>query len=139
MKIGIDCEYIEIVELDRTPIDSPCGAGDVNVKVSVQLQDFRGMYGGIWFEVTAIKDFIGSLESLDISRKGSAKITSMSPEEFALEIRSSDNLGHMEIEVYLHRYQYSGSKNWPIYLRGGFEAQPENIKQLTSCFKAFTN
>jgi hypothetical protein len=39
----------------------------------------------------------------------------------------------------IHRYQYSdGPKYWPIYLRGGFEVQPETIRPVISCFKAFT-
>lgn len=125
MKIGSDNEFIELVELERNPKRTLC-AGDIKLQVNLKLQDFNGTYSGVW------------LEALEESRKGSARITSMSPEEFILEIRSSDNLGHLEIKTQLHRHQYSGPKYWPIYLRGGFEVQPDTIRQLMSCFKAFT-
>jgi hypothetical protein len=35
----------------------------------------------------------------------------MSPEEFVLEIRLSDDLGYMEIEAQLHRYQSAAVPN----------------------------
>ena len=136
MKIGFEEEYIEIEELERNPDGTPC-AGDVNVRVVLKFQDFSGSYGGVWLELPEIERFISELALLDDKRIGTSTISSMSTEEFTLEIRSSDSLGHMEIEVQLHRYQYSGPKYWPIYLKGGFEAQPETIRQLLSCFKAF--
>lgn len=140
MRIGSDNEYIELEQLERIPEGIPC-AGDINLKVSLILQEFRGSYSGVWLETPQVHEFIKQLEALDNGRICSAKITSMSPEEFVIEIRSSDDLGYVEIEAQLHRYQYSdhGSKYWPIYLRGGFEVQQETIKQLISCFKAFIN
>ncbi|EKE69439.1 hypothetical protein [Gallaecimonas xiamenensis] len=138
MKIGTREEYVEIEELERNPEGVPC-TGDVNVSVALALQGFTGSYDGIWLELPEMERFIKELEILDEKRNGCAKISSMNPKEFTLEIRSSDSLGHMEIEVQLHRYQYSGPKYWPIYLKGGFETQPETIRQLISCFKALTN
>jgi hypothetical protein len=138
MKIGTKEEFIEIEELEREPEGSPC-AGDVNVSVALALQEFSGSYDGVWLALPEMERFVGELEILDEKRNGSAKISSMSPEEFVLEIRSSDTLGHMEIEAQLHRHQYSGPKYWPIHLNGGFETQPETIRQLISCFKALTN
>lgn len=138
MKIGNDNEYIKLEKLERIPAGIPC-AGDINVSVSLNFQAFSGSYSGVWLEAPEVDEFLKQLEALYHGRKGSAKITSMSPEEFVLEIRSSDDLGFMKIEAQLHRYQYSnGPKYWPIYLRGGFEVQPETIKQVISCFKAFT-
>jgi len=138
MKIGTKEEFIEIEELEREPEGSPC-AGDVNVSVALALQEFSGSYDGVWLALPEMERFVAELEILDEKRNGSAKISSMSPEEFVLEIRSSDTLGHMEIEAKLHRHQYSGPKYWPIHLKGGFETQPETIRLLISCFKALTN
>ena len=138
MKIGTKEEYVEIEELERNPEGTPC-AGDVNVSVSLALQAFSGSYDGVWIGLTEMERFITELETLDEKRNGSAKISSMSPEEFSLEIRSSDSLGHIEIEAQLHRYQYSGPQHWPIFLKGGFETPPETIRQLISCFRALTN
>lgn len=137
MKIGNKSEYIELKELEKNPKGTP-GAGDINLQVNIKLQDFQGSYSGVWVESTEMNRFLVELKALEKSRKGNAKISSMSPEEFILEIRSSDNLGHMEIETQLHRLQFSGPKYWPIILKGGFEAQPEAISELISCFKDFS-
>lgn len=136
MKIGSDKEYVEIEELKRNSEGASC---DVNVRVALSLQEFCGSYDGIWLELSEIERFISDLEVLDESRNGSAMVSSMSPKEFTLKIRSSDSLGHMEIEAQLHRHQYSGPKYWPIYLNGGFEAEPKIIRQLISCFKALSS
>jgi len=138
MKVGSNNEYLELNELERNSEGASC-AGDINLQINLKLQDFYGSCSGVWLELPAMEEFLKELETLDLSRKGEAKITSMSPEEFILIIRSSDNLGHMEIETQLHRHQYSGPKYWPIYLKGGFEIQPDMIKQLISCFKEFTS
>lgn len=138
MKIGSEKEYVEIVELERNPVGAPC-TGDVNVRVALSLKEFTGLYDGVWLELPEMERFISELEALGLERKGTAKLSSMNPEEFTLEIHSSDSLGHMEIETQLHRYQYSGPKYWPIYLKGGFEVEPETISQLISCFKSLTN
>ncbi|WP_339074620.1 WapI family immunity protein [Teredinibacter turnerae] len=138
MKIGSKEEYLELEELERNPVGTPC-AGDVNIGVALTLQGFSGSYDGVWLEHDEIERFITELEILDNKGNGFAKISSMSPEEFTLEIRSSDSLGHMEIEVKLHRHQYSDPKYWPIYLSGGFEAHPEYIRQLILCFKELVN
>ncbi len=138
MKIGTKEEFIEIEELERNPEGSPY-AGDVNVSIALALQAFSGSYDGVWLELPEMERFVAELEILDEKRNGSAKISSMSLEEFVLEIRSSDTLGSMEIEAQLHRYQYSGHKYWSINLKGGFETQPETIRRLISCFKALIN
>ena len=138
MMIGSEKEYIQIEELGRNPAGTPC-AGDINLRVMLKLQGFSGSHDGIWVEHSEIERFISELGTLDKKREGSAKILSMSPQEFTLEIRSSDKLGHIEIEVQLHRHQYSGPKCWPVYLKGGFEVQPETIRQLMSCFNTFTS
>ncbi|MFB3240110.1 hypothetical protein Q7C15_15165 [Aeromonas salmonicida] len=138
MKIGSQKESLELDVMERNSKDFPC-AGDIKLRVVLNLQEFSGSYNGIWLEFTDVERFIVDLKSLDGTRVGSAKISSMSPDEFMLEIRSSDSLGHIEIEVQLHRYQYSGVKSWPVYLKGGFVVESENIKRLISCFTEFTS
>ncbi|MDM8539051.1 hypothetical protein QUF70_20050 [Desulfobacterales bacterium HSG17] len=139
MLIGSDNEYIKLKELERIPATTS-GAGDINLEVHIVLQDFSGSYSGIWLETPAIDKFLRDLIMLEESGNGKAVVSSMSPEEFVLEIRSTENPNYMEIEVQLHRYQYSvhgGIKYWPVYLKGGFEVPPETVIQLISCFKSY--
>jgi hypothetical protein len=138
MRIGTEKEFIELTELDRNPSGTPC-AGDIQINVSVKLQEFGGRYSEVWLEFSAMKCFLTQIEALEEFRQGSAKISSMSPEEFSFEIRSSDKLGHMEIEVSLQRYQHSGPKYWPTEISGGFQIDSQAIKQLILCFRRFTN
>ena len=136
MRIGSDIEYLEIIEIERLPEGTPC-AGDVKVSVLVQFKEFSGKYSEVWLELPVINYFLDELTRLEDSRRGSASIESMSPDEFYLEIRSSDSPGHMEVEVSLQRFQYSGPKYWPIKLSGGFQVEPETINQLIKGFGAF--
>nr|WP_321239412.1 hypothetical protein [uncultured Tolumonas sp.] len=138
MHIGSKEEYINIIELDRNTIESPC-AGDINIKVDVKLQKFEGSYDGIWLELSEINRFLLELKHFDSSRTGTAKISSISPDEFQLEIHASDNIGHMEIKIQLHRYQFSGNKYMPIFLMGGFDIEPSSIQEIISIFTSFTD
>jgi len=135
MKIGTDKEFVELIELERNPEGSPC-AGDVKVDVSVKLKCFFGQYSEVWLEQPEIEIFLIKLQELNQSRSGNAIIASMSPDEFSLEIRVSDNLGHMEIETSLKRYQYSSEIQWPVNVSGGFQVEPEEIGQLISGMKS---
>jgi hypothetical protein len=136
MKIGSEFEYIEMIELERGSSELP-NAGDVKIDVSVKFQEFQGRYSSVWIELTELQNFHNQLNKLEKSRQGSASIKSMNPDEFIIEIRSSDKLGHMEIEISLKRYQYSGQTAWPIKLSGGFETDPQSIKELLSCINQF--
>lgn len=138
MRIGSPSEYIELTELEKVPSGTPAGVGDVMLRVTVRLQSFNGSYDQVWVRLSEMQEFLQQLEALEKSRSGHAKLSSMSPDEFTLEIRSADALGHMEIETQLHRYQYSGPKYWPIYLRGGFEVEPHAIVELITFFEELT-
>jgi hypothetical protein len=138
MKIGTEKEYIELLEIERTPSGIPC-AGDVRIDVSIQLQEFSGHYSEVWLEFTEIEKFLIELHELNDSRNGNASIVSMSPDEFFLEIRASDNLGHMEIKTILQHYQYSGEKQRSVKVSGGFHVDPVAISQLISGIKSLIN
>ncbi|WP_076588894.1 hypothetical protein, partial [Vibrio ostreicida] len=90
MIIGSTDEFIEIEELERSQPN-----GDVGVYTKLKLQDFSGSYSGIFIGEPEIKLFCEQLARLNSSRQGLAKINSLTPEEFQLEIRSVGNLGKM--------------------------------------------
>ena len=138
MKIGQDNEFCELTETERV-LEEQSSAGNVKVKVNISLQEFTGSYSEVWFNNEKILEFISQLEKLNLSRKGRAKIESISPEEFMLEIKSSDSLGHMEAEVFLQRYQYSGQKYRPVKISGYFEVDSIEINKLLTYFKCFLN
>ena len=138
MKIGTEEEFMELIELERNPQNSPC-AGDVKVNVTIKLQSFFGQYSDVWLELPEVEMFLIKLQELNQSRSGNATIESMSPNEFSLDIRESEEPGQMEIKTSLQRYQYSGEKQWPTKISGGFHVEPEAIGQLITGMKLLIN
>ena len=102
MKIGNNNEHIELTEQERVPESLPT-SGDVRVKVVVQLQEFRGMYENVWLDKNELHIFIKELEKLNETRNGKIKLKSLSPDEFWVEIRSIDSVGHFEVQTQLRR------------------------------------
>lgn len=132
MRIGTNDEHLELEERERL-LEAP-GSGDVKLNVGLRLQSFRGTYDRVWIAESDRHRFLDQLRVLEAARVGSAKLLSMSRDEFTLDVRSTDALGHMEVEAQLHRYQYSGRKSYPVHLSGGFEVDPGVIMQLINFF-----
>ena len=137
MHIGNSKEYVEIIKQEIMPTGTP-SAGDVRVKVNVRLKEFSGAYGEVWFDKQDLYNFLRVFAIVVETRKGKARITSMSPDEFWIEFRSYDNLGHFEVEVYLKRFQYSdnGPTYWPTIIAGGFGLDdPSTLPEIEEEFK----
>lgn len=133
--IGRDDEHLELEEMERVPTQLPT-PGDVQVKVTLRLQDFRGSYSNVWLSKPDLERFVEDLELLVETRKTTAKLNGMSPGEFSLELRPYDSLGHFEASVQLGRHQYSGPTYWPTVLSGGFEVEPSDLVSILAGFRA---
>ncbi len=134
MKIGVEENYIEIIELERAPKGAPI-EGDVRVLIQVALDEFRGKCDSVWLEEPALREFISGLERVENERSGSVTLESCSPEEFVLTLRSRDALGHFAVDVSLCRYRYFGGSSWPTRVSGGFEIDPTKLPAILSDFK----
>ena len=132
--IGRDEEHIKLEEMERVShhLSMP---DDVQVKVNLRLQDFHGSYSHVWLYKPDLERFVEELKLLVETRRTSAKLEAMSPEEFSLELRPCDSLGHYEASVRLGRYQYSGSTYWPTMISGGFEIGSD-LNHILADFKA---
>jgi hypothetical protein len=135
MLIGNESEHVELVELERLPAHLPT-PGDVRVKATVTLQQFSGTYSEVWFEQPVLVAFMEQLKALVESRKGTAKLESMGPDEFALELRSMETPGDYEASVRLGRYQYSGPTYWLTTISGGLEIDPKQLPSVLAGFQA---
>ena len=134
LHIGTAQEFIQITQMEHYPSGFPC-AGDVRVHVKVAFKAFCGEYDSVWLEKSALQTFIRELSILEDRRTGSARLESMSPNEFELTIRSIGGLGHMEVEASLSRFQYSGFTRWPTSVSGGFELEPDTLPSILSLFR----
>jgi hypothetical protein len=135
MRIGRDDEYLEIEELERCPDTLP-GAGDVKVKVTVRLQEFSGSYSGVWLAKRDLVRFVAQLQAVFDTRTGKANLEAMSPNVLAVELRPMNSRGYFEMSVRLGRHQYSGDTNWPTFVAGGFEIEPDELRSVLLAFKA---
>ncbi len=134
VRIQFDDNLIELSFLERAPRGVP-NEGDVHVSVLVNLGKFSAFHKSVWLEERVLKVFINQLGTLELTRKGVATLEACSPEDFRLEIRSRDTLGHLVVEIWLCQYQYSGPTYWPTKLSGGFEIDPCSIKSVLDDFK----
>jgi len=137
MKIGDNNLFIELIEVERVPEHLPT-SGDVKVKVTVQIQEFRGTYENVWLGSIELRIFLKELIKLNEKRKGKVKLNALSPEDFWFEIYSIDNVGGFEVQVQLKRHFYSGSANCPTLLSGGFFLDPSQFDSIIKGFSALT-
>lgn len=123
-KSNINIDYVDS-ELERYP--------SVCVSVSANDQGFGGFNKDVWFELDLLKEFIQNLKELDSSRKGSASIESMSPEEFQITIETYDLSGHMVLKYTISKYAHIPYLRL-ISLTGGFELDASMFSCLISDF-----
>ncbi|WP_159668938.1 hypothetical protein [Andreprevotia sp. IGB-42] len=133
MQIKSDDNLVELSLLERIPKGLP-NEGNVHISVRATLGEFSAFHKSVWIEEEPLNRFISELSILASTRSGSAILESYSPEDFRLEFRNRDTLGHIVIEIQLCQYQYSGPTYWPIKLSGGFEADPSSIKCILDGF-----
>ncbi len=130
IRLGSDLEFLELEGLEHTPCEGVATAGSVRARVTVQLLSFYGSHSGVWLLGHDLDDFVAQLRKLVDTRKETARLESMDPSEFQLELRPIDRVGHYEASVRLGTYQYSGPTYWQTTLSGGFEIAPDQLPHI---------
>jgi hypothetical protein len=84
------------------------GEGDTRLRVYAQCLGSEGnaFTGnvGVWIDRSDAETFISALAALELSRRGSATLKSMSPDELLLEIAVVDSVGHVAARGHLRRH-----------------------------------
>lgn len=124
-KSYISIEYADC-EIERYP--------SVCVAITVQDGDFKGYNKDVWIELDLLKDFIDNLKILEKTRRGSASMNSMSPEEFQIKIETYDLSGHMILNYKISQYAHLMPKTNIISLTGGFELDVSFFINIISDF-----
>ena len=101
-----------------------------------QITEIQGEYNDVWLDKRELQIFLKEFEQLIETREGTVILKSLSPDEFWIEIRSVDGIGHFEVQTQLQRYQYSGPKYWPTMVAGGFELDPSPLESIIKGFRA---
>jgi len=104
MQIRSGDNRVQIAVAERIPPELP-RAGDLKLTVHVLSQGFTGC-GSAWVAADAFTVFLKELTQLEIRREGVARLESMSPGEFMIELRPIDGWGHIAIFGLLSKLCY---------------------------------
>lgn len=105
MIIGNHEQKLEVHFVERTPHNLP-RAGDVAVRISLRGEDLSAEVEGIWFDELAVTEFIRDSIRLRDSRDGIARLESMSPGNFILELRALWPSGRIQAALSLKWFRY---------------------------------
>lgn len=100
---------IEINRVESTP-PGVQGEGEARFEVKVKAGGFEGRNEKVWTAREEIERFPQSLRQLADSRRGSAELRSMSPDDFIFVVRLVDTSGHIVIEGQVARHYYVATK-----------------------------
>lgn len=98
--------------------------------IESQLGDFSGRYDQVWVEQAQLERFIAETTELERTRRGTATLQAMSPDEFLLHIKVIDAAGHVAVTVQIRRRGYVGQEHQRFGLEGGFELEPSTLPAL---------
>lgn len=109
---------------------------DGSVQVSVRLvgYGFSGRHPSVWISREDLHSFLADLRSLERSRRGEARLSSMSPDDLSLHIRITDPAGHVRIDTAISRTYY-GSDFEPAAVRLGFAFDPSRLPAILASFE----
>jgi hypothetical protein len=89
--------FLELGVTEQVPAGTQ-GVGDTRFEIGVHMAGSETSFSAqswAWVELPELVEFTRKLRQLEESRQGEAFLESMSPGEFALQIRIVDNVGHV--------------------------------------------
>jgi len=111
MKIQDGKSYFELEVTEKIPPGTQ-NAGDTRFSVRVCMADHETTFSAeswAWVDGRELAGFVEDLRRLDEAREGSSGILSaQSPNEFRMEIRSTDHAGHMGVFGWVAHHCYGG-------------------------------
>ena len=111
MKLQDGQSYLDLEVTDQLPLGSQ-RAGDTRFAVRVRMAGPDSTFTAeswAWVDGRALAGFAQDLRRLDDARQGSSGfLPAMSPDEFRMEIRSTDHAGHMGVFGWVADHCYGG-------------------------------
>jgi hypothetical protein len=104
LKISTEDGYLE---LRRLEIDVRSGqTPDMHLMASVHFAGFSGSNKSFWIDGRSFQLFLHQLREVEIHRRGSVQLHSMSPGDLVLEIEIIDAAGHFAVRGQVGRSVY---------------------------------
>ena len=136
-----DKQKVTIVSLDRSSeiritIDGAEVDNYPSLNVIVEVKD-SAFSGSVitWLAMDDFNRFLAQLKQCERTRQGQAVLTSMSPDEFELQLQNLDRSGHFVALYKLTRLHYTTTGIIRQSLSGGFALDAEFFIKLLSDFE----
>ncbi|MGF1479592.1 MAG: hypothetical protein ACFB4I_08880 [Cyanophyceae cyanobacterium] len=124
--------FVEMMVVERIPKHLPT-PGDTHFRIKVQSHGFTGQ-GWTWIGAPSLENFVEQLRKLENHRQGSGELSSLSPQQFWLQISSVDSLGHIAVAGQLAQLGHGvGGEH---LLKFGFELDPNTLLSIVKNFEA---
>ena len=115
------------LELERCELGSGNPADtDVLLNVTVRVRGFAAEVQA-WVLGAEWAQFVSDLRRLERDRRGRATVEGMSPDEFRMEVFSTDPAGHMALTGTVRRPHVEG---FTLALEFGFAFEPDLLPQI---------
>jgi len=123
MRIEGDNAWVEVVRRE---------VSDEAFNVQCSVAGFAGRNGEIWIDANERQRFVEGLRSVERDRRGEASLRAMSPEEFELVVRVVDLAGHVVIEGFVGKLQFSAylHRYDQLLVKFGFSFDPTLLPQV---------
>lgn len=102
----------------------------ISCSVKFTSHGFCGSNRSIWFSREELEKFIGELEALEKNRRGAARLTAMSPEEFSLSVSVDDSAGHTYCHVAISRQIFDFGRRLAQNVSGSFATDPSALASM---------
>ncbi len=130
-----DRTSLEITLRELAPVGTQ-SEGDLGVDIAVSNGAFTGRNDTVWIGRDEWQGFLRALKELDRTRRGDARVRSMSPDELELVVLATDRAGHMAAEGWLARTWYGRDTFLRDRVSFGIEIDPSVLPALVRQFEA---
>ena len=131
-------DFLEVLHTETAPPGIPA-EGALRFSVRVCSSGFSGSSASVWVDAAAFQKFLIQLRELESCRRGTARLEALgSPDEFWLELRAVDRLGHLAVfgELSSSRFLSTGQRQQQG-VEFGFEFCPSLLPTVLREFASF--
>jgi hypothetical protein len=109
--------------------------GSVQLSVRAAGYGFSGRNPSVWISRSDLATFLRELQELERTRRGEARLESMSPGELSVKISVIDGAGHTRADVTVSRRYFAQEFGQPT-VRFGFSFDPSNLPGIVKAFSS---
>jgi hypothetical protein len=125
MRLDGDNGWLELERSEIGPPGSP-GEDDFVLNVTVHVRGYSAADQS-WIMGREWERFLGELTALERTRRGRVAVGGASPDDFRIEVFSTDSLGHMAVRGHVG---WNSPEGHLLQLKFGFHFEPDSLPNL---------